>query len=240
MFVFNATLVQYNLHYVTKKPTAVQTPRLLWSLRNKRLHRLFIALGTAMILISFFHFHVTQFIVLAVLGVITLLYSFPVRFFGAKKRLKDYGIAKIVVLSLTWTIVTVWLPVIGMEYDSVTFFFVLIKRFLFMFVLCMVFDIRDRAADEAEGIRTIPVIMGTARAYRFAFYLLALFALIAVGESMLLSHLFWIPLLLSAVVTAFVIQYSKRNMSDVTCLLLVDGMMLLQSVLVFLFIQLNL
>lgn len=240
LFVFGATLVQYNLHYMAKTVAADGSPRLAWSQRNRQIHMGFIALGTVIILPGLFAFDKAHYFILAVLGAITLLYSFPVFRFAGIKRLKDYGIVKIMVLSLTWTIVTVWLPVGGMDYDALIFFLMLAKRFVFVFILCMVFDIRDQQTDEAEGIRTIPVILGRRAAYRLTFGCLLLFVAMVSVETAFNTQVFWMAFMISAAATALVIAYARRETSDLVCLLAVDGMMLLQPLLIMTFNELNL
>ncbi|MEO8823758.1 MAG: hypothetical protein ABI366_09285, partial [Ginsengibacter sp.] len=110
-FVFGATLLQYNLHYSTKKIAIKNSERLQWSLKNKKIHFYLLIIGALLILFSFFSFHLKHFLILACLGAISFLYSFPFLPFGKRRRIKDYGFLKIVTLSLLWTLVTVWFPV---------------------------------------------------------------------------------------------------------------------------------
>ncbi len=44
-FVFGATLVQYNLHYLVKKSAVKNSQRLAWSLRNKSVHKVLLGAG---------------------------------------------------------------------------------------------------------------------------------------------------------------------------------------------------
>lgn len=234
-FVFGATLVQYNLHYVSKKVAIDGSPRLTWTRNRQKTHYVLIGLGMAMILYSLFTFELVHYFILLILGIISFLYSFPFLPFPNKKRLKDFGVVKILVLSLVWTLVTVWFPASTFTYDPELFYFVLIKRFIFMFVLCMVFDIRDSLIDKEAGINTVAVLLGSKKAYSFTYLMLALFVIIVIIENILFPGRFLFAFLISAVVTAGVIQYSKKNNSDITCLFGVDGMMLLQSLLIWLF-----
>ena len=121
-FVFGATLLQYNLHYSTKKIAVKNSERLRWSHNNKKLHFFLLVVGGLLILFSFFSFHLRHFIILACLGAISFLYSFPFLPVGKKKRIKDYGLLKIVTLSLLWTLVTVWFPVSNMPADQIAFY----------------------------------------------------------------------------------------------------------------------
>lgn len=235
VFVFGSTLVQYNLHYLSKPASSTGSIRVVWSGRNRRIHFLMLAIGTGMILYGLFFFHLEQFIVLAVLGAITFLYSFPYLPIGGGKRLKDFGIIKILVLTLVWTIVTVWLPVSSKEYFTLPFWLVFVRRFVFVFVLCLIFDVRDMKWDGAEGIQTIPVLIGKKRTYIFSYLFLAVFFLFIWLDPTWISDRYQMALYLSGLLTLAVIIYSRKHMSDITCLLGIDGMMLAQGVLVWLF-----
>lgn len=233
-FVFGATLVQYNLHYLVKTAAVSGSERLAWSLRHKQVHLALLGAGISLIVFSFFHFHLTHFLILAVFGGITMLYSLPL--LPGKRRIKDYGLLKIITLALLWTLVTVWFPVNNAIADRVLFFFIFIKRFVFMFVLCLLFDIRDMEIDSKEKIYTVAVILGKKRAYLLSFGFLALFMLLSVAQYAYLPQLpFLAAMLLSALATAVVVQCTKKSNSDFIYLAGIDGMMLLQALLVYLF-----
>ncbi len=235
-FVFGATLVQYNLHYVSKTIAIDGSPRLNWTRHQKKTHYILISIGTVLIIASLFSFSLQHYFVLAALGVIAFLYSFPlIPSRSGYKRLKDFGLLKILTLSLLWTLVTVWFPVNRMPFDPVAFAFVFAKRFVFMFILCLLFDIRDEVVDRKQQIWTLAVMLGASGSYKWCYIILGIFVLITVIEFLFFGGQFLVPLLLSATATAGMIEYSKKHNSDITCLFGVDGMMLLQSLLVFLF-----
>ena len=128
-FVFGATLVQYNLHYLVKTTAVENSQRLAWSSKNKIIHRVLLCAGVALILFSFLSFRLHHFIILAILATVAFLYSFPVIPFFKKKRIKDYGFLKIITLALLWTLVTVWFPVNNFLFEKNIFVFVFFKRF---------------------------------------------------------------------------------------------------------------
>ncbi|MEP6927985.1 MAG: UbiA family prenyltransferase, partial [Ginsengibacter sp.] len=164
-FVFGATLTQYNLHYLVKTTAVKNSQRLAWSLRNKSLCKILLGAGLILILFSFLSFRLHHFIFLAILGAIAFLYSFPVIPFAKKKRIKDYGFLKIITLALMWTLVTVWFPVNNFLFEKDIFLFIFFKRFVFIFVLCLLFDIRDIEIDRKENIRTLAVFLGKKKSY---------------------------------------------------------------------------
>ena len=235
-FVFGATLLQYNLHYSTKKIAVKDSERLRWSLNNKKTHFFLLVVGALLILFSFFYFQLKHFVILALLGAISFLYSFPFLPFGKRRRIKDYGLLKIITLSLLWTLVTVWFPVNNMPFDGLLFIFVFVKRFIFMFILCLLFDLRDIEIDRKENIDTLPVVMGKTKSYNLSYILLVLFLTVAFVQYLYLPQLpFLLAMVISAAVTFLIIERTKKTNSDFIYLAGIDGMMLLQAFLVYLF-----
>jgi len=235
-FVFGATLAQYNLHYIAKKVAVRNSERLSWSLGNRNMHLILLIAGVLLILFSFFSFHLKHFAILICLGGIAFLYSFPLLPFSKRKRIKDYGFLKIITLSLLWTLVTVWFPVNSMNVETKLFLFVFVKRFVFMFILCLLFDMRDIEIDNNENIHTTAVVLGRKKSYFLAYVLLVIF----IGLSIVQYHYFpqtaFLPaMLISAAATFVTIEITKKSNSDFVYLAGIDGMMLLQAALVYVF-----
>ena len=235
-FVFGATLMQYNLHYSTKKIAVKNSERLQWSQKNKKAHFYLLIIGGLLILFSFFSFHLKHFIILACLGAISFLYSFPFLPVGKRRRIKDYGFLKIVTLSLLWTLVTVWFPVNTMHVNNWLFFLVFVKRFIFMFVLCLLFDLRDIEIDRKEKINTLPVKLGKNQSYNLSYALLIIFLALSLVKYFYVPQMpFLIAMVISSIITLLIIERTKKTNSDFIYLAGIDGMMLLQAVLVYLF-----
>jgi 4-hydroxybenzoate polyprenyltransferase len=235
-FVFGATIVQYNLHYLVKKVAAKDSARLRWSQRNKNIHVILLIAGSVLILFSLFSFHLEHFFILFVLGCVSFLYSFPFLPFAKKRRIKDYGFLKITTLALLWTLVTVWFPVSGHAYDTGLFIFVFIKRLLFMFILCLLFDMRDIEVDNSENIKTLAVVLGHKKSYTLSYLLLFVFVLLSIAQYFYFPQMrFLIPMIISAAATLVTIEITKKSNSDFVYLAGIDGMMLLQAMLVYLF-----
>ena len=234
-FVFGATLVQYNLHYLVKTTAVENSQRLAWSSKNKIIHRVLLFAGVALILFSFLSFRLHHFIILAILATVAFLYSFPVIPFLKKKRIKDYGFLKIITLALLWTLVTVWFPVNNFLFEKNIFVFVFFKRFVFMFMLCLLFDIRDIEIDRKENITTLAVFLGKKKSYLLAYNFLIFFVILSFFQFFYFDDKsVLIAMLLSAAATFFTVELTKKINSDFVYLLGIDGMMLLQAILVYL------
>lgn len=231
-FVFGATLLQYNLHYFFKKQHAFPSERQDWSVRHRTTQKLLIGIGLVLILSSMFWLEPRHFMVLAVLAVLASLYSFPLLPL-VRKPLKEYGLFKIVLLSLEWTLVTVWFPADQQGVDMTSYWLVFVRRFLFMFVLCLLFDLRDKDLDASNGIRTLPVRLGTQATYQLADGVLVLFLVLSLVQLVRTGNYpFFHAMLLSAALTRFVIQQTKKRNNDYIYLAGIDGMMLVQAILV--------
>ena len=233
LFVFGATLAQYNMHYLFKTRAVVNSKRLAWSLRNRQLHLIFIVAGALLIIYSLFSFRLHHFLILLVLGGIACLYSFPLLPFANKKRIKDYGLLKIITLALLWTLVTVCFPADEAKYAGLSFQLIFVRRFIFIFILCLLFDIRDTEVDRKEKIATLSVKLGVKLSYLLCYALLIIFSALSVVQFIYLPNSAQITaMLVSAAATVIAIEYSKKNNADVVYLAFIDGMMLLQAALV--------
>lgn len=160
-------------------------------------------------------------------------YSRPL--FPGARRLREYGVAKILVLTGVWTLITCLLPLIGRA-DAPIIALLCVRRFLFVFALCVAFDIRDRARDTHTGILTVPVRIGLARSYGLMRLALGLFAglsvLLPAGDPSPVRSGLAIALAVSAVGTWLVVESARGRRSAAFYLAGVDGMMLLQCLLV--------
>lgn len=233
LFIFSATLFQYNLHYYIKTSANKHSARFAWSNAHKSIHLLFAVAGVAGMLLSLRFLTLKHDLALLGIGIISAMYSLPVLPFRKRKRIKDFGLLKIITLSLVWTLVTVWFPVIHLQKISLAFWLVFFRRMIFLFVLCLAFDIRDVPVDAREGIRTLPVSIGVKNAYLLIYLLLILFVGLSVW------HMFASPeplmlaaMIISAMATYWIIDYARMHRHDMVYLLGVDGMMILQALLV--------
>lgn len=104
-----------------------------------------------------------------------------------------------------------------------------------MFVLCLLFDMRDIEIDRKENIRTVAVFLGKRKSYFLAYISLFLFIILSLVQFFYFAGTgVLIAMLLSAVITFFTIELTKKINSDFVYLAGIDGMMLLQAALVYL------
>lgn len=232
ILVFCSTLFVYNVHYLLKKSTPELSDRFGWSQRNKLWHYIFLALGVAGCIYSVFHLPKEIIIGCGVLGVLSFSYSIPLLPFKNKKRLKDFGWVKIVVLTSVWTIVTSVLPILYHGAGITDYPYEILMRFVFMFTLCVAFDIRDMQTDMEAGIATLPNVIGIKGCYKVMGFSMILFIIMSIVQYLRYPSLGRVMAeLMVAFAVRIAIDYSRNNPSDRAYLGLVDGMMLLYAIL---------
>jgi hypothetical protein len=226
LMVFLSTVFGYNfqrlLKYWKSKPggSAQQT----WILKN-RIVLLAVCLALFQLMLVLFARHLDLFLNWwpeAIVGtLIVLLYSFPLfKGFG----LRNIPGVKILLVAGTWTLITAWLPLkLAVQLDASVYTYLLVDRFLFIFLLCIPFDVRDLSFDNPR-MKTLPQLMGAKGAIYFA-----------VGLALVLAFLpFWLvphlalPAAIVYTAVAVVVYQTFSVRSEVFYLLVIDGLILLQ------------
>lgn len=102
-----------------------------------------------------------------------------------------------------------------------------------MFTLCVAFDIRDMQTDLDAGIITLPNIIGLKNSYRLMDVAILLFVLLGIVQYLRYPSATRLAgEVIAAIITRMVISYTRKHPSDKAYLGLVDGMMLLYTLLV--------
>ena len=170
-FGFFGTIVGYNF---IKYDELARIKRVRFSSEFKAI----IALSFVSFLASFYYFLQlclkTQLMSVFVL-LITILYALPL--FPKRDNMRNWSGLKIYIVALAWVGVTVLLPVInaGLEI-SLLILLKCLQRFLFVFVLMLLFEIVDLQFD-AIPLKTIPQKIGLENTKKLS-YVLILFFLI--------------------------------------------------------------
>ncbi len=227
LFVAANTIVIYNLHYYIKKLPPGLSDRADWSARHTWVHPALIAIGMLLSGCCVFYLPWKVVGISLALGLLSLGYSLPILPFPQKKRLKDWGLLKLFLLSMVWTCVTVLMPMYNWQKQFADYEVEFLMRFTFMLPLCIAFDIRDMETDKAGRIYTLPNAIGLNNSIRMMDFFLLLFCLLAYWQ----YTRYPLPdrLLCAwaiALCTKLVLVYSRKVNTDVYYLLFVDGMML--------------
>jgi len=231
IFVAANTVVIYNLHYYIKRLPAGVSDRADWSREHKWIHPFLIIAGCLISGICLFSLNWSVIAVSIGLGILSLGYSLPILPFPQKKRLKDWGILKLILLSLVWASVTVLMPIFFWEKHFADYEVEFLLRFCFMLPLCAAFDIRDMETDKQQQIYTLPNAIGLKNTYRLIDLFLLSFGILAIWQY--LRYPIPLRLVSAFVILALlkvVIHFSKKSNSDIFYLLFIDGMMLVYAI----------
>lgn len=232
-FVAANTLCIYNLHYYIKKIPAGISDRADWSAQHKWVHPLLIVLGGIISFVCLFYLPYKVIFVSLGLGLLSLGYSLPILPFPQKRRLKDWGILKLILLSVVWTSVTVLMPMLYYNKSFRAYEVEFMLRLVLMLPLCIAFDIRDMETDKENSIYTLPNAIGITRSYQLMHICLLVFCALVLWQYFrypILSRL--ISGFIVSILTYFSIRLSRKVNTDVFYLLCIDGMMLIYGVLV--------
>ncbi len=172
---------------------------------------------------------------------VAIAYSYKILPFSRLSILREAGLLKPFILGFAWAGFVTVFPMIGLQFEDklqeqslLPFWWLFIQNLIYISVLCILFDIKDRDADSAKGINTFPVTMGTTRTIWLVVLPLIVFNLLIKFlyfsqkphfiPAVLLRSL---PYLLMIPITLLVTQ--KR--STLFYLAVVDGLMLVKALL---------
>ncbi len=232
-FIFCATLFVYSLHQLIsqRKAKSYTTPR-LQRLRAFRGTLVFTTLLGCLFCINFYtQLQLSIQVVTIGLALLSLAYILPI--LPKKKRFRDLHFLKLFLVGWVWTFVTVLLPFLesDLAFNTSTFYLML-ERMLFIFAIAIPFDIRDGQADQRIGVKTLPNTLGVKESKLFAFVSLALASFIILLN---MNYLYNFPhvgrFAISFLITSILIHFTNPNKPDQYFIGLVDGMMILQFLL---------
>lgn len=235
VFVFSGTLASYSFHWFLPSAHLPCSRREIWSIRHRPLLFIFFAVGTLFSLFAFIQLK-EFFIYLFPLFFFTFLYIAP----KIPKKpfifLRKYILAKTIYLAIVWVLVTVIIPlVISQTAWSAVYTYFTLSKFFFIFSICILFDLRDKEADSALGIKSIITLLSL-RKISAIFYISICAAfcfsilLFTGGYSALRTVILIIP----AILTSFSFEISRRNGSDLLFYFYLDGLMMLSGILLIL------
>lgn len=232
LLVFSSTLLVYNTHYLLKKSSPELSERYSWSQNHKYWHYIFLLVGLVGCSVSAFLIPARVLWACILLGGLSFSYSIPLLPFKNKKRLKDFGWIKILVLTTVWTIVTTILPILYFDKAITDYPYEVLMRFVFMFTLCVAFDIRDMQTDMDNGIATLPNVIGVKNSYSVMTVSMIMFIILSIVQYLRYPVTGRLAAeLIVALATKLAVDYAKKHPSDRAYLGLVDGMMLLYGLL---------
>lgn len=250
ILLFSATVLFYNKSYNVSETTEINgNPRTHWYANNQEfinrvqiLFSLIVIFCSAIFFIqnftSILNINVFEWSMIFVFPLTAILYyGINVKFFGL--TLRNIGWLKPFIIGFTWAgLVTVY-PVLfycmdnGLHYEpSLVSYFLFIKNFMFVTVLCMMFDIKDYAMDYNQQLKTFVVNVGLRKTI---FYIIIPLCIVGLGSFIaygLIKQFHVMRMFLNAIpfLLVLIVAYSLQNRRSIFYyLIIIDGLMLVKA-----------
>lgn len=229
-FIFFATLCSYNLYWLlSKKMFGTVFYNAIFFKKEAGKIILFGVACTGM-LVSYMQAQLCWPYVWPAIA-LTALYTLPLLPFKFLRFTRRLGVVKTCLLALTWTYVTAYLPIQRSfaELDAASVF-IISRRFLFMLMLCIIFDSRDSAMDKIRGLHSLATDLGprTLRIVIISIFLI-LFCTNFLSRSYGITLAQSISLQVSTIALLVVYYYSTRKQGYFFYYFCVDGLMLFSA-----------
>jgi len=223
-FIFSSSIVLYNSPCLFLAGEEKHSERHRWIFANKKI--IWLISLPALIATGVFIFFVPLKLILwfAPVAVLSFAYFLPI------PNLRAIPIVKAVVVALVWTCITYCFPMMfsplssgrGAGGEA---------RFFFLLALAIAFNIRDIEVDRKAGIKTFPVLFGIHKTKIACVFFLMICCVLTIYTSY--KEEIKSGLLLSVVAAAVLILFASEKRSEYFYSLWMDGMILLQLLLVF-------
>lgn len=251
LLVFTGTVLYYTHAYIAEPAAGTVNKRAVWYVQNSLFVNYSQVFLTFIFLAVFFYFlnenrsHIAhtgllQWVFIAIFPIVAALYYGSVSPQAATNNLRNKGWLKPFVIGFVWAGAVTIYPVLfsSIENDipyspGIVSILLFIKNFLFISMLCIMFDIKDYAADHNGQLKTFVVRMGLRKTI---FYIIIPLSIIGLGTFVLYGILRTFPALRILINTIpfillIIVAYSlHRRKSILYYLAIIDGLMLAKAI----------
>jgi len=231
-FIFFAALGGYNAYWILSSYSFNRHTALRFFLQKRASSFLVLIAAVTGMVFCLTQLHLFMYnLMIAVL--LLVIYSLPVIPFKRSHFRLKAGVLKTIILALAWTIITTMVPlqksILSMGHTALLIF---ISRFLFMLMLCIIFDKRDATVDKLRGLQSLATEIKPIELHR----LIGLIFIGYIGTSYFMltyqvSMAQVIALIITGLVTIFVYISSLKKRGYFFYYFLVDGLMFLSALL---------
>ncbi len=229
-FIFFATLCSYNFYWIMSRLSFAGTTAIPAILKKQATGFIILFISAAGSAFCLYRSDLPPgFILTAVL--LTVLYSIPLLPVKILQFTRRAGVLKTILLAFTWAYVTAFLP-IQKDYWLLdgTEIFIITRRFLFMLMLCIIFDNRDKTVDKIRGLRSLATDLGPGVLKALVYIIFAtLFFSNFLFRDFGITWKQSMALQVSTVALLFVYFYAAKKRSYLFYYFFVDGMMLFSA-----------
>lgn len=234
-----STITMYNYSMLLSKPANPEKSsfrRVRWIFAHYRL-TITITIIAILSLIPLSLFLSTEGkMLLFFLALISIGYNLPVFSINDKKfGLRNIPGIKLFLIAMVWSLSCVLLPILELESHQTIIvpardtILLIAKRFLFIAAITVPFDIRDLFQDRSNELKTIPVILGERKAYLFCMVLLMIYLVLLFLFTQSFDLNFF-GLMITIILTGWLIFRSEWERNEYFYFLCLDGVMIVQYV----------
>ena len=220
IFVFSGSIAVYNF---IKYGVEAKKYLLVTNTYHKRIQFFsLIFLGLAAYYARFLN--LTIYFVLGVVAILVGLYALPV--LPRASKLRNWGVSKVMIISVVWAIATVCLPVIGADQSfSWDVWIVFFQRVLFVLAWIIPFEIRDLKYDSPD-LHTLPQSLGQKNAKKLGCLFLIFMYILTFFKDYIAPLELILTLFITTILSLF-IWASKREQRPYYASFFVEGIPIL-------------
>lgn len=177
--VFVGTMAVYNLNMLSGieglRAANSTVERHVWWVNNQRPMLWACAIAGGVSALLFWLMGRTMQGLLLAPVLIAVVYVLPLfRWRGRWVKLREVGLTKAFLIAVVWAWVTAFIPQFGHGGGIKLAALQAISIALFIFGLCIPFDVRDQPTDYHKGVRTLPIVFGVKKSLLLAGFALML------------------------------------------------------------------
>ncbi|MEO6233001.1 MAG: hypothetical protein ABJB11_18485 [Ferruginibacter sp.] len=234
-FIFFATLSGYNAYWMISRYSFNKFDSLFSFFSKSKSSLLVMLTAVAGMIFCYKHLQLVMYNTV-ITFVFLILYAIPLLPIKQLHFTRKAGFVKTILLAFAWTMVTILIPlqiaITDMETAGVLIF---ITRFLFMLVLCIIFDKRDATMDKIRGLQSLATDISAGTLKYFIGIILLAYILISFGLSRYeIPFLQVMSLVGTGLFTAWVYIRSLQKRGYIFYYFEVDGLMFLSGLLTLL------
>jgi len=235
LFIFFASLCGYNSYWLLGKFSLHTGMSFFDFLKKQYSYLSMIVVGCLGMLFSLLFLKLFLYNIIITFFLLGL-YSIPLLPFKQLYFTRKAGFAKTIVLSITWAHVTTMIPLqksfLHLQVNELLIYMI---HFLFVLMLCIIFDKRDAAMDSRRGMHSMATDLNEKMLHSTMLIIFVLFSLICIALQKYNIELRQsVGLLATAVITLIVYHYSRKEQNYFFYYFLVDGLMLFSGLLTYL------
>ncbi len=241
ILVFSSTLLLYSIAQLRFDISRAIMGNIRLSLTGDRMNVFLAAISLIITLPLLTQINPLGQLVYLIISLSAILYVMPFRFKGRNvSGLREIPVFKNILLSAVWAFATVILPFSftgELQYDDQILFMAL-RRFLFVYSLTVIFDIRDQEHDRRSGFRTLPMSVGVNNTKALAIGALIMFLVLTVTDPAISTSAvmhYQEALIFSALITMALIMLADARRKNAYYIVIVDGSMIMQFLVVIAF-----